>query len=75
MAKNHSKYYQNPSFYAELHIIHVRFEQKYISPFDLDVNENEQYVNITSVTWKLKTHPEHHCNMYNNVKQDLIDYS
>ena len=48
---------------------YVRVENKYVSPFDL-----EQCV-ITRIAWKLKTQPEHHFIMHNNVKQDCIDYT
>ena len=45
---------------------------KYISPFDLDVMQIEQCVNITHVTWKSKTRPEHFVNMYNHVNKNLL---
>ena len=35
----------------------------------------EQYVNITRVTWKSKTHPDNHFNIHNNVKEDFIGYN
>ena len=42
---------------------------------DLDVIQIERYVNVTCVTWKSKTRAEHHFNMYNNIKQNLIENS
>ena len=67
--------------YFRIHI-HIRFCMLFIchslkeniAPFDLDATQIEQGANITSVTWKSKTHLEHHFNMH-NIKQDAIDYS
>ena len=51
------------------------FKNKLYVTFDFDVTQTEWCINITHVTWKSKTRPEHHFNMHSNVKQYFIDYS
>ena len=51
---------QNPCSYEGLRVIYIsELKSNLFHLFDLDIIQIKQRLNITPVTWKSKTHPEH----------------